>query len=174
MEALRRLPRGKTLVQTQLDHLTVGVREKRNYLLQQAKKLCFLGESFGSSAWILHFEEGNFAVPKALAANIFGGVGDDPAHPGASLWTIEAGMVDSLHDFDPTDLEGVFSEAVVPRNPLGEGKEALGTALDPSFFVPIQQGTFPSDSFEIGAGQNAQNSISIFLHNLPWQGPFRF
>ena len=132
-----RLSRGKTLVQTQLDHLTVGVREKRNYLLQQAKKLCFLDESFGSSAWIFHFEDGNFAAPNALAANILGGVGDDRTHPWASLWTIEVGMVDSLHDFDPTDLEGVFSEAIVAGNPLGEGKEAFGTAANPSFLVPF-------------------------------------
>ena len=96
VEVFCRLSRGKTLVQTQLDHLTVGVREKQNYLLQQAKKLCFLDESFGSSAWIFHFEDGNFAAPNALAANILGGAGDDRAHPGASLWTIEVGMVDSL------------------------------------------------------------------------------
>ena len=117
--------------------MSVGVREERNHLLQQGKKLFFLGESFGGSAGIFHFSEGNFAAPRALAANILGGVGDDRAHPGASLWAIEVGMVDSLHDFDPTDLEGVFSEAVVSGNPLGEGKEALGTAANPSFFVPF-------------------------------------
>ena len=137
MEAFCRLPSGKILAQTQLDHLTVGSREERNYLQQQGKGLLFLGESFGSSAWIFHFEESNFTATQALAANILGGVGDDRAHPGASLWAIEIGVVDSLQDFDPADLEGVFSEAIVPGNPLGEGKEALGTAANPSFLVPF-------------------------------------
>ena len=35
-----------------------------------------------------------------------------------------SGLVDVLQDLDPTDLEGVFSEAIVPGNPLGGGKEA--------------------------------------------------
>ena len=132
-----RLSRGKTPRTDATRSLDGRCPEKRNYLLQQAKKLCFLDESFGSSAWIFHFEDGNFAAPNALAANILGGVGDDRTHPWASLWTIEVGMVDSLHDFDPTDLEGVFSEAIVAGNPLGEGKEAFGTAANPSFLVPF-------------------------------------
>ena len=136
--------------------MTVSVREQQNYFLQQGKKLFFLGESFGGSARICHFEEGNFSATQPLAANILGGVGNDRAHPGASLWPIEVGMVDSLQDFDPADLEGVFSEAIVPGNPLGEGKETLGTASNPSLLVPFQKGAFPCGSLEAGPGQNVQ------------------
>ena len=156
MEALCRLASGKTLVQTQLDNLTVGVREEKNHLLQQGKELVFLRESFGGSSWIFYFGEESFAATQALAANIFGGVGDDRAHPGASLWATEVGMVDVLQDLDPTDLEGVFSEAIVPGNPLGEGKEASRTAGNPFFFVPFQKGAFPGDTLEGRAGQNVQ------------------
>ena len=156
VEALRRLASGKTLVQTQLDNLAVGGREKRNDLPQQGKELFFLGESFGVSAWIFHLREGSFTLTKAPAANILGGVGDDRAHPGTSLGAVEAGMVDGLHDLDPTNLEGVFSEAVVPGDPLGEGEEALRTAGDPFFLVPFQQGAFPGGPLEGGGGQDVQ------------------
>ena len=96
-----------------------------------------MGGGFGGLAWIFYFGEAYFDAAKALAANILGGVGDDRAYPGASLWAVEAGMVDGLQDLDPTDLEGVFSKAVIPGNSLGEGKEALGTAGNPSFLVPF-------------------------------------
>ncbi len=156
VEALRRQFSGETLLQTQLDNLAVGPREERNDLPQQGKELFFLGESFGGEAGVLHFRERDFAVTKAPAANVPGGVGDDRAHPGTSLGAVEAGMVDGLHDLDPTGLEGVFSEAVVAGNPLGEGEEALGTAGDPFFLVPFLERAFPGGPLEGGGGQDVQ------------------
>ena len=62
MQAPCRLISGKTLLQTQLDNLAVGFREKRDDLPQQGQELFFLGESFRTSAWVLYFREGSFFV----------------------------------------------------------------------------------------------------------------
>ena len=85
-------------------------------------------------------------------------------------------MVDGLQDLDPTDLQGVFSETVVPGNPLGEGKEAFRTAGDPFFLVPFQQGACPGGPLEGGAVQNVQTlgheqpldgtSKTVFLNSM--------
>ena len=151
MQAVRRLAGGETLVQTQIDNLAVGLREEQDDLPQQGKELLFLGESFRASAGILHFREGDFFVTHAPPANILGGIGDNLTHPGTSLGAVEAGMIDGLHDLDPTGLEGVFSEAIAADYPLGEGKEAFRTAGDPCFLVPFQEGAFPG-------GREVQNA----------------
>ena len=56
MEAFCRLPSGKILAHTQLNHLAVGSREERNYLQQQGKGLLFLGRNVSTSLRHLHSE----------------------------------------------------------------------------------------------------------------------
>ena len=105
----------------------------------------------------------DFWTTDSFPVEIPGRVDDDPMYPRTSLRAVKANMIDGLEDLDPADLKHFFGQAIVAGDPLGEGKEAPGTAGHPSFAVAFKQGTVFGGPFEFRGGKN----VKITRHPFP-------
>jgi hypothetical protein len=158
MKESRDLLVGEPLVETQLDDLAVGSRQKIDHFPEQNKQFPFLGKSLrieGRSSPLL---ERVLTATDLLSVVILGRIGDDRMDPRASFGAVEAGIVDGLEDLDPTGLKNILCEAVVAGDPLGEGQEAAGATGNPGFGVGFEQRTVFGGSLELRSGQNVESA----------------
>ena len=139
VKASRDLLVGESLVKTQLYDLTVGPWQENDHFPEQNKQFSFLGKNLrfqGRSSLVL---ERFLAAEEPFTMKVLGRVGDDPVHPGTSLGSVKAGMIDGLEDLDPTGLKDILNETIVAGDPLGEEKKAAGATGNPGFAIAFKQ-----------------------------------